>query len=277
MKPGDVESLEAAKSGLSQVSMEHYQAAAVAKAAAEVSSQNKGAAQPSMRAVAQPVALRVELATKREAQVMQWVAWLLMLLLCFLSIALVASKAADNNCGQVELATGEPQKGCLNGQRSPGYHIAVLVLACLALGTLLGTAVFYVARTLLSFHNGLVWTRRHKVLAVDAAVMLGLEIIIAACWVAPTAAVVGASCTWPFVLAAAFKMVRDLLMITIFFWMLVMMSGMTRYRPPDIRRDAKKWALWVWGAPAGIGRAAAAAANPNAKQGQGNGIGRAHV
>ena len=149
--------MQAATSGLSQGSVKSYQAAGVDSAAAAVSKRNKSAAQPSLRVVAQPVALRVELATKREAQVMQWVAWLLMHLLCFLSIALVASKAADDNCGEVEVATGQPQKGCLNGQRSPGYHIAVLVLACLALGTLLGTASFYVARTILSFQNGLVW------------------------------------------------------------------------------------------------------------------------
>jgi hypothetical protein len=91
----------------------------------------------------QPVALRVELATKAQAQIMQWGALVFMLCLFLLSILLVVTKNQD------VASRTQPH--------SMAFYKAVLVLSCLSLGAVLATSVVFMWRTLQSFRSGLVW------------------------------------------------------------------------------------------------------------------------
>jgi hypothetical protein len=76
--------------------------------------------------------LQVELATKVQARIMQWVVWGLVLLLLGLSIGLAVAKS--------DLQGGEDKPS------KPRYYIAVLAIACACTATLLAFGGVFLVR-----------------------------------------------------------------------------------------------------------------------------------
>lgn len=89
------------------------------------------------------VALRLEVATKAQARILQVAVWAMVIFLVALAIVAIAAKSAlQQSATEV---------------RDPGYHIAVVAIAGICLATELFIAVVFAYRVRKSIRDKLVW------------------------------------------------------------------------------------------------------------------------
>ncbi|GAB4815834.1 hypothetical protein N2152v2_002880 [Parachlorella kessleri] len=166
----------------------------------------------SCRRYGAPVVLRVEMVTRRQALILLWTLWAMLAgFIGFLVALLVLQDDLHSSSG---------------GPRHDAYYGTVLALACMCLAAVLACGMTLYVRCYQMRRQHRQWSSRQKVLAADAAVMLGCQVLMSAFWMGAYAAIMDSDCLWPAKTVALLSCLKWTALNSALLWMLVMIHGM---------------------------------------------------